>query len=531
MTDQPDDTQELEFTLSVEDIKRNFPFVPRGNQSWVLEEIAKVIVDPKIKFVVVQAPTGSGKSPLAMSIARSVDSAYIATANKNLQDQYSRDFAQYLADLRGRVNYPCCRFPGFNCADSPCRKTAQGRQKCAEAKGCDYHVAVATATKAPISLLNFSAALAFLNYHPNFDKRDVLIVDEAHLIEDQLTAFIEFSVEAADLIKLGIMLHGDRIPQLGTPLSYVPWVERMLANCEMIEAGKSFTGNYQDFESVKRKLEVLKAELQADANNMIMEQTTSKMPGSLAKISFRPLDISRHAKDRLFKYGEKVVLMSATIINFPSFIRALGIEPEEAAFIDVPSTFPKENRPIHKAYAGELTYHSRDWALPKFAQVVAAVMNRHANEKGIIHIPSYDIGDKLFAMLPGSVADRILYPRKAGDQAQALVEHNESSKATVLMSPSMAEGVDLKDDLSRFQIITKVPYASMGDKLIKARMDRPGGGEWYTTKAMTKLIQSYGRSIRSETDTAVTYILDAGFDRAYSKIRFNLPKWFREVVE
>ena len=36
----------------------------------------------------------------------------------------------------------------------------------------------------------------------------------------------------------------------------------------------------------------------------------------------------------------------------------------------------------------------------------------------------------------------------------------------------MAEGIDLKDDLSRFQIITKVPYPNLGDERIKIRCNK-----------------------------------------------------------
>jgi hypothetical protein len=39
-----------------------------------------------------------------------------------------------------------------------------------------------------------------------------------------------------------------------------------------------------------------------------------------------------------------------------------------------------------------------------------------------------------------------------------MAEHVNSTKPTVLISPSLHTALDLKDDLSRFQIITKVTY-------------------------------------------------------------------------
>ena len=48
-------------------------------------------------------------------------------------------------------------------------------------------------------------------------------------------------------------------------------------------------------------------------------------------------------------------------------------------------------------------------------------------------------------------------------------EHLVSKDPTILVSPSLMEGIDLVDDLSRFQIIVKVPYASLGDKHVKKK--------------------------------------------------------------
>jgi len=48
--------------------------------------------------------------------------------------------------------------------------------------------------------------------------------------------------------------------------------------------------------------------------------------------------------------------------------------------------------------------------------------------------------------------------------------HETSPHPTVLISPSMMEGVDLADDMSRFQILCKVPFPYLGDAAIKKRM-------------------------------------------------------------
>src|SRR5947209_19369202 len=52
---------------------------------------------------------------------------------------------------------------------------------------------------------------------------------------------------------------------------------------------------------------------------------------------------------------------------------------------------------------------------------------------------------------------------------EVIAEHVNSTKPTVLISPSLHTGLDLKDDLSRFQVITKVPYPNIGDRWINEK--------------------------------------------------------------
>ena len=65
--------------------------------------------------------------------------------------------------------------------------------------------------------------------------------------------------------------------------------------------------------------------------------------------------------------------------------------------------------------------------------------------------------------------------------------------------------------MSRFQIIVKVPYPNRNDRWIEAK--RVKDGAWYGWQTSIKLVQAYGRSIRSSDDWAKTYILDAGFQK------------------
>jgi len=90
-------------------------------------------------------------------------------------------------------------------------------------------------------------------------------------------------------------------------------------------------------------------------------------------------------------------------------------------------------------------------------------------------------------------------------------------------------GLDLKDDLSRFQIIAKVPYPDLGDRWTDAK--RKASKQWYTWQTALRLVQGYGRSVRSKDDWAKTYVLDSGFENFVKKNKNILPDWFTEAIQ
>jgi ATP-dependent DNA helicase DinG len=76
----------------VDDFIKNFPFPTlRERQSYLLNEIAAAFTSC-YKHVLLEAPTGFGKSPVAIAVALTLRTSYICTSTKDLQTQYTRDF-------------------------------------------------------------------------------------------------------------------------------------------------------------------------------------------------------------------------------------------------------------------------------------------------------------------------------------------------------------------------------------------------------------------------------------------------------
>ena len=77
----------------------------RPKQAKVLEELDQALKS-NYKFIFLEAPTGFGKSAVAVTLARFLGSSHICTSTKDLQTQYNRDFP-YLSEVKGRNNFSC----------------------------------------------------------------------------------------------------------------------------------------------------------------------------------------------------------------------------------------------------------------------------------------------------------------------------------------------------------------------------------------------------------------------------------------
>ena len=166
-------------------------------------------------------------------------------------------------------------------------------------------------------------------------------------------------------------------------------------------------------------------------------------------------------------------------------------------------------------------------ALPALAKALQGIMDKHPDEKMLVHTVSYKIRDFLVKKL---ASDRFI-THAVKDRATKLDFFKRSVKPLVLISPSMDRGVDLPEEECRVVVICKMPYPDLGDTQVNRRVHASADGNaWYAHKTVSSVIQMSGRAVRSETDQAATYILDRQFERLYNEHRSLFPQWFREAV-
>jgi len=218
------------------------------------------------------------------------------------------------------------------------------------------------------------------------------------------------------------------------------------------------------------------------------------------------------------------ILMSATPPPQDQLDNWLG---EGHRSLELPSTFPVANRPVRFVPVGRLNKDSL--ATPdiqnKLLKRIAAILNHHTGEKGIIHTATYALAEMIGSRLK---SPRLLI-QQPGNREEILEKHLMSKQPTVLVSPSMTEGVDLYDNLGRFNIIVKVPFANLGDNWVKARKER--SPNWYNWCAMKDLVQAIGRTTRHENDYSESYILDGSFEMLFNRSSFLFPKWFADSIQ
>lgn len=525
-----------------------FPFPEiRETQKRALAKIEDGYARRK-KYILNELPTGVGKSPIAIAVAKWASKlpeieyrpgAYILTTQKTLQEQYMREHAERsgLVQLKGQSNYTCQQW-STDCSVGS-KLTSAG--KC---EFCPYRDAKYEFLRNRFGITNFSYFLSETKFGGQLKPRKFLIIDECHNAEREILNFadIELTQQRADTCGAG------QIPYLkvgGNDWSIKfneaarDWLAQTFLPAStnymtQLDLEKQQYEMDQDIERAAKSAKKASAWNQFDSKIKQFVQTNDlndwiTFSDNKGNLIIKPLTATMFAKDILLDRAEHVLMMSATILDPKTFARNLGMDPKECSYLSVPSDFPKENRPIYYKPQGSMSYNSKADTLPRMIRFIEKILIKYGNVKGMIHTHSYDINDALCSYLyTTSQASRIItHGRGPGSRDDAVMNHCASPDPTILISPSMTEGLDLKDDLSRFQVIMKIPYPYL-DPYTKTRMRRDE--DWYQWMTSLALIQASGRSNRSATDRASTFILDSAFEQFIQRNGRILPSWWVEAI-
>ena len=546
------------------DIIQNFPdkWTPNTAQQFILKELANVL-DTERKFVIICAPTGSGKSMIAKTLCNC--SSYptkefqrdcmsgamydpnkvkldthnqrsgcaVLTCTKSLQDQYVTEFTDGMA-LKGMVNYPCGVNEDHTYQDGICKFVSGQKKVCMKEGQCAYINQRALTDCNRSQFFNYSV---FMQRSSKVKHKDFIVCDEASELETILVN--EFTVAIA----IEPFINTVKVELPPTPLrkslrsEYLTWVEQCQKICEgqiailendwsEAQKGKKKTKKIP-YQELNRHRKLSEYALKLKTLSETWWDTEYLIENESDVLVFKPYNVDKLADRFLFSYGHKVVLMSATIIDHENFAKTLGIKPNDYHYIEAPSMFDPAKAPIKKVGDIGITYANKRETLPKVAEMAKMICEHFVGQKGIIHSHSMEILEYVRRAMGGD--KRFLYREDDRTNEDLIKQHKLSTKDTVLVSPSMTHGVDLKGDLGKFQLIMKAPFSPMGDNRIKRKMKEDP--QWYTNMMLSTLVQACGRCNRTASDESATFILDA---TAWNTIQRNLdrlPEYFRKRLE
>jgi hypothetical protein len=464
---------------------------------------------------------------------------YYLVGQKLLQNQIEderkryHDMLQSLVSLKSASEYPCPEHGNCAFGSKPKRsgKCCQQRRE----NRCLYKLTKDQFLKATVALTNYAYFFTERYYQNEFPARQVLIADECHTLERTILSFVDLGVSEAFLQELQIQTV---VPQNIHEISeYVDWINSDLlpeittqySVCsEMAESGNASAiqreHKMQQYLNKVTKGVIL---ITKDPENWVFWSDFNR--DKKFEYYARPLDAAPYFRELVTNAASTRIYMSAFPGRKDIFCRSLGLEADKVAWCSLSSTFPVENRKVIAAGVGSMSKRNNAATMPSFLRVTKTIMDRHKDEKGIIHTVSYQLGEHIFNYLKTTEhCDRLLFPRKAEERDEIFQRHKDFSDPTVIITPSMTEGFDFADDLARFQIISKCPYAFLGDKQVVAKKDRDP--DWYILCTVMSIVQACGRIVRSDTDRGTTYILDSDFNKLFLEHEDMFPNWWKKSL-
>lgn len=542
----------------------NFPAArtPRDKQVECLIKIQKAIKDDK-KYIICNAPTGVGKSFISATVANAskdppkeyVDwitsytafsnkekhypsvhyspfGAAVLTMTKNLQNQYIEDFNN-ASCMKGKTNYICNYDNDYDIETAPCIGSPKLLKECWNCDRCFYYNA---RNETLINKMGVYSYSSYINLVEHVKYRQFVVCDEASELEDELVSQYTVQIIFKELEALNI-----KIEKLKTedPFASYKWlislkniledlikeyVEKIKnkdkAHKKNVHLLSSYVRIYKNIEKVTDNW-IIKGD-EKNSTEYIVELSDKD---NKDKVVFTPLKANKISRN-LFAFGDIFVFLSATIIDPDKYMEDLGIPKDKAEYIEVSNAFDAKKSPIYVSDEYKLTYKTIEKNLPKVIKKAKTICDHHKDEKGLIHTVNFKITNKLKETLK---EDRYLYRDILSNNEKLIKDHTLSTEPTVIISPSMSHGVDLKGDLGRFQIIMKVPFLPLYDKRIKRLCNEDK--QWYINKTLNTIVQMCGRCTRTDTDEAVTYIIDGSIKQLLIDNWTKLPKHFRDRIK
>jgi len=538
-------------TGSVEErAKKAFPAPAfRAHQRKAIVETVRAFEDEGKDVVVLDAPTGFGKSITLWTVPRAMNArAYYLTPLKSLQDQLVEDdfIGDSIVDIKGRSNYSCA-LPDENVTVDKGKCVREDDFDCHVKDECPYYVRKDEALRSDMTTMNLAYAMAESNVpdgaEGKFGPRELVIVDECQSMEDW--GISQVSVTVSNRTVPNRVWERVDVPRADGMEDMDDWLEWMVDEVIPVVQEElavvsnkairteSETKDMERLQQFSSRVESFMADVQKNHWVWQVEQSVRKNRANTRKVTFKPIRIGRFLDDLVWDRGEHIILSSATIPK-GNFLSEVGLADRDVKWLSIPSSFPVENRPVVTKHAvGKMTYDERESTAPEMAKKIKEIADFHDGEKGLIHCRGYNIAEMLTRWYRNNGCAAWFDENVAVQDRDAREESLESwqrGDTQVFFSVNMAEGIDLEGDACRWQVLAKTLYPHLGDERVSYRVNELNDWTWYNGKAVNQVEQAYGRAVRSEDDEAVFYILDESAIGLLDRSPELHHDWFKAAV-
>ena len=523
---------------------------PRNTQIKLINKI-NLAINEGYKNIILEAGTGIGKSAIATTLANMYDDSYILTMTKQLQKQYLDDFGEMLVEIKGKGNYKC-NYKG-NC--DFCIRAEYNIARCSD---CDYLIAFRKAKKSKNVITNYDFMYRVGVDNQMLDPRQLLILDEAHNLERKMLMLSSHLLNREYIsTKFGIdifeaLMKGEKsYNHIKSESDY--WIDvckKLMKACgENIEKiggkGKEVQVTLDEFESNPSKYssidyiekQILESDLKEfnsiklglESKDLIIDVPDFKsIKKNKMDISaeFKPYSVS-DATQNLLSFGETRIFLTGTLGDMKKFCQWNNINPDNTYYIYEKNPFDVSNRPIYRDFVGNMSGSRRNvpnWKNKRAISKIKQLIGKYPNQKGVIHTSS---NEQAFWIMDNLKEYNLLF---VGGESrnEVLKEFNESKDDAILIGASIKDGVDLKGDLCRFQIVFKVPYPQLNEQVKYRKSLDPS---WYYYQAVMAIMQAYGRGIRDKDDYCDMYIIDSNFKKLFDYNYNFFNEYFTEALK
>ena len=479
----------------------HFPGTPRPQQTQALLEVEKSWDEADI--FIIQAPVATGKSNIAMTLARwmfkakHIRSNILVPTNVLLQ-QYRSSFPKLHA-IQRKDMYRCKNTLDTTPMDEAnCDYVSKLRGEGGKAEYCPdccYLKAVRLSHKSPYMVANYWSYMALKLYKP------AVIIDEAH-----------------NLINVIRDLEGKRLwrKDYGYPSNVTNYQQ-------LLDWVSTHPRLAQD-----QKLKLLKDELENGRQRYLVEKGFDLYRGHEQEcLKLLPLDVS-NAKPYLWPRNKvsKIIMMSATFSEVD--LASLGLTGRRVKVINTTSPIPPERRPVVFKPIVNSSHAFQDTAAITLAKFLRELADNNKGKKGFVHA-TYQFAAKLQKSLKSD--SRFMF--HDNDNKMKLYKQwltSDPAYGMVFVGCGLDEGIDLKGDEFAWQVVAKAQYANLSEPAIKYQAEN--SPKEYVWDAMRKCAQSCGRICRAVDDYGETYLVDSTFKKLFTQAESYgiIPSWLSEQI-